>query len=110
MRFLVDAQLPPALARWLTAEGHPSEHVLDIGMAAAPDASIWAYAARNSAVILTKDQDFAVLRIVSDESTPSVVWLRVGNSRRAALIRWLEPLLPAILSVLAEGTRLIEIE
>ena len=30
-RFLVDAQLPPALARWLTAHGHPSQHVFDFG-------------------------------------------------------------------------------
>jgi antitoxin VapB len=26
MKFLVDAQLPPALARWLTAKGHAAEH------------------------------------------------------------------------------------
>lgn len=32
MRFLVDAQLPPALARWLAAQGHEAEHVGDIGM------------------------------------------------------------------------------
>ena len=42
MRFLVDSQLPPALARWLTAAGHPSEHVADVAMAAAPDQSVWA--------------------------------------------------------------------
>ncbi len=29
MRFLVDAQLPPALARWLAANGHAAEHVAD---------------------------------------------------------------------------------
>jgi predicted nuclease of predicted toxin-antitoxin system len=110
MQFLVDAQLPPALARWLTAAGHPSEHVADIGMAAAQDSAVWEYAERNGAVIVTKDQDFAVLRIVSDAPAPSVVWLRVGNSRRPALLRWFEPLLPAILSALAEGTRLVEIE
>ena len=27
MRFLVDAQLSPALARWLTEKGHHAEHV-----------------------------------------------------------------------------------
>ena len=91
MRFLVDAQLPPALARWLSTAGHPSEHVADIGLAAAPDTVIWEYAARSSAVIVTKDQDFAVLRIVSDAPSPSVVWLRVGNSRRTALLRPASP-------------------
>jgi len=28
MRFLVDAQLPPALARWLAAQGHEAEHAV----------------------------------------------------------------------------------
>lgn len=110
MRFLVDAQPPPALARWLTAAGHPSEHVADVGMAAAPDPSVWEYAARKSAVIITKDQDFAVLRIISDAPTPSIVWLRIGNSRRAALLRWFEPLLPTIIAALDDGTRLVEVE
>lgn len=32
MRFLVDAQLPPALARWLTERGHDAVHVLDLGL------------------------------------------------------------------------------
>ena len=29
MRFVIDAQLPPALARWLAAQGHEAEHVGD---------------------------------------------------------------------------------
>lgn len=29
MRFLVDAQLPPALARWLAAKSHETVHVGD---------------------------------------------------------------------------------
>jgi predicted nuclease of predicted toxin-antitoxin system len=35
MRFLIDAQLPPALARWLSSAGHDAEHVADIGLAGA---------------------------------------------------------------------------
>jgi len=31
-RFLVDAQLPPALARKLTALGHKAIHVLDVDL------------------------------------------------------------------------------
>lgn len=44
MRFLVDAQLPPALCGWLRARGHDAVHVVDIGMLAASDASIAARA------------------------------------------------------------------
>jgi len=39
VRCLIDAQLPPALARWLTAEGHDAIHVIDVGLAQAPDAA-----------------------------------------------------------------------
>jgi predicted nuclease of predicted toxin-antitoxin system len=39
MRFLVDAQLPPALARWLAGKGHEAEHVADRQMEAASDAT-----------------------------------------------------------------------
>lgn len=37
IRFLVDAQLPPALARLLTDAGYQAEHVYDIGMGEASD-------------------------------------------------------------------------
>ena len=53
MRFLVDAQVPPALARWLAADGHAAEHVADKGLEAAADAAIWEYALREAAVIIT---------------------------------------------------------
>lgn len=41
MRFLVDAQLPPALAHWLSARGHEAVHVGELGMQAATDRVIW---------------------------------------------------------------------
>jgi predicted nuclease of predicted toxin-antitoxin system len=40
MRFLIDAQLPPALARLLTARGHTAEHVADIDLRHAEDSLI----------------------------------------------------------------------
>jgi predicted nuclease of predicted toxin-antitoxin system len=40
MRFVIDAQLPPALARLLTAHGHTAEHVADIGLRDADDSPI----------------------------------------------------------------------
>ena len=107
MRFLVDAQLPPALARRLEVLGHTAEHVADRGMASASDAVIRDYAASVGAVIVTKDEDFAVRRLLSDG--PAVVWLRLGNTRRAALLSRLEAALPAIVAALEQGDPLIEI-
>ncbi len=71
MRFLVDAQLPPALARRLEALGHRAEHVADCGLATASDDLIRNFAADNGAVIVTKDEDFAVWQLL--QGGPPVV-------------------------------------
>jgi uncharacterized protein DUF5615 len=59
MGFLVDAQLPPGLARWLAANGHEATHVSDLGLPTASDPAIWDHALAVSSVIVTKDEDFA---------------------------------------------------
>ena len=107
MRFVVDAQLPPALARRLEALGHTAEHVADRAMASASDDAIRDYAARVGAVIVTKDEDFAIRRLLAEG--PAVVWLRLGNSRRAALLARVEAELSAIVAALERGETLIEI-
>ena len=53
VQFLVDAQLPPALARWLTEAGHPAQHVEEAGLREAEDPPIWDYALKQRAVLLT---------------------------------------------------------
>ncbi|MFN0315766.1 MAG: DUF5615 family PIN-like protein [Burkholderiales bacterium] len=108
MRFLVDAQLPPVLARVLASHGHRAEHVFDIGMADAEDSAIWDHALRVSAVVVTKDEDFAI-RIAIEPSGPAIVWIRVGNTTRQALLRWFEPLLPSVEKALMAGEKLIEV-
>lgn len=64
MRFLVDAQLPPALARWLTSQGQKAEHVMDLDLHRASDPEIWRFAEATSAVIVTKDEYFALRRML----------------------------------------------
>ena len=108
MRFLVDAQLPPALARWLAEQGHVAEHVFDLGMASADDRLIWAYALQVGAVIVTKDEDFADRRARAG-SGPAIVWIRVGNTSRRELLTWLRFRLPTIVEALERGEALIEI-
>ncbi len=89
MRFLVDAQLPPALARWLATKGHGAEHVADKQMEAASDAAIWGYALLSSAAIITKDEDFAQRKVLTTDG-PVVIWVRLPNTRRSALLVWFE--------------------
>lgn len=108
MLFLVDAQLPPALARYLTDAGHQAEHVYDIGMGEASDRAIWGYATQINAVIITKDEDFVSLSSIS-ANAPPVVWVRVGNIGKQALLRWMGPLIIRIVSEIESGEKLIEI-
>lgn len=108
MRFLVDAQLPPALARWLTQRGHQAEHVLDCNMMESSDRTIWARAVATAAVLITKDQDFVTLHSIDPNGT-TVIWVRIGNTRRRELLIWFDKVLPDIEHALASGERLIEI-
>ena len=108
MHFLVDAQLPPALARWIANKGHAAEHVADLGLAAASDHEIWQQAIRKTAVIITKDADFANLPVFKADSPP-VVWIRLRNTRRHKLLTWFATLFPKVMAALEQGEKLIEI-
>lgn len=108
MRFLVDAQLPPALARWLVANGHEAAHVGDLGLQAASDAAIWDHALASSSAIVTKDEDFAQRKVLT-ENGPVVVWIRLPNTRRRDLLAWFETVLLDVLAALARGETLVEV-
>lgn len=107
MRFLVDAQLPPALAAWLRAQGHEAAHVFDLGLTRAEDAVIWQRAEATVSVIVTKDEDFAVRAQL--HPGPPVVWIRVGNTRNADLLRRAAAMWPRVIEALALGEALIEL-
>jgi predicted nuclease of predicted toxin-antitoxin system len=53
VNFLVDNQLPLALAQHLRTRGLDCQHVLDIGLAEASDADICRYAEAQARVILS---------------------------------------------------------
>lgn len=108
MRFLVDAQLPPALARWLTEKGESADHVADLGLLRAKDDEIWRVASELGAVIVSKDEDFA-LRMQVLGSGPRVVWVRSGNVRNAELLRRWEELWPSVREALERGETLVEV-
>ena len=109
MRFLVDAQLPPALARWLGEQGHAATAVRDAGLREADDGSIRNFALSGSWVLITKDDDF-VERVLDSSEGPPIVWLRFGNCTNRVLFAWLTPLLPAIVEQLESGQRIVEVK
>ncbi len=108
MRFLVDAQLPPTLARWLGERGGAAAAVRELGLRDSDDGSIWNFASSGGWTIVTKDEDF-VERCMASAEAPAVVWLRIGNCTNRVLFVWLDPLLPGIVQRLEAGNRLVEV-
>jgi predicted nuclease of predicted toxin-antitoxin system len=107
MRFLVDAQLPQALARWIAANGHEAQHVSDLGLAGASDPLIWNTAASMDAAIVTKDEDF--VQLANAKPGPAVVWVTSGNTRRRELLSSFDKIFPQIVEALAAGERVVEV-
>ena len=108
MRFLIDVQLPPALSTWLKANGHSAEHVFEHGMANADDAQIWELACKTDAVLMTKDEDYVLIR-QRTANGPAVIWLRLGNVGKIELLSKMTRSLPQILQALEAGERIIEV-
>lgn len=106
MKFLVDAQLPPGLCRWLEARGYEAEHVFDLGMHAAPDEEVAARAAETRAVLVTKDEDFLSR---SGSGGFQLLWLRCGNVSNRGLAEWMDARWDAIESLLERGEALVEV-
>lgn len=108
MKFLVDAQLPPAVAHWMREAGYDAQAVREIGLREAEDGEIWNCALAIGAAIVTKDEDFPT-RAQRTLQGPVIVWLRVGNSTNRVLREWFMPRLPQIVDWIGEGVRVIEV-
>jgi len=107
--FLVDAQLPPLLARTLERGGFTALHVEDIGLREATDRAIWQHALDNDLVVVTKDFDF-VDRSLKVSDSPVIIWLRFGNCGNADLVSRFLSALPQISRRLEMRDRLIQVE
>ena len=102
MKYLIDNQLPPALAQHLRANGLESMHVADVALDQETDRQIWQFAAVNGYVIVSKDDDFLLLA-GADPKGPPFVWVRLGNCRNASLLAAFDRILPSLIQSLADG-------
>jgi predicted nuclease of predicted toxin-antitoxin system len=105
--FVIDAQLPPSLAGGLRVAGYDAVHVVDLGLLTAPDRQIWQEVSLRSAVLVTKDRDFSLLRAASDDG-PVILWIRAGNVANRTLITQMVRALPEIVGAIERGETLIE--
>jgi predicted nuclease of predicted toxin-antitoxin system len=109
VKFLIDNQLPAALARALEANGMEAKHVLDLGLDEANDRAIWAYAKSHGFTVVSKDEDFLHLATL-DSDGPTLIWVRLGNCRKVALLAAFEGILPTLLEAVRSGQRIIEVQ
>jgi predicted nuclease of predicted toxin-antitoxin system len=108
VRFLVDNQLPRALATLFEKLGHEAVHVLDVELSQADDVAIWAYAAQHGYTIISKDADFADLVLLA-RTEVRVIWVRIGNCRKSALLETFKKSMKTIEDELSAGETLIEL-
>lgn len=80
MKVWTDAQLSPAIARWIIEKfGVEANAVRDLGLRDASDPEIFEAARLKSAVVMTKDKDFVEL-VNRLGMPPQVIWLTCGNT------------------------------
>ncbi len=106
MRFLVDAQLPEMLCRWLEQQGHDADYVGTVLPGETPDRDVAAFAVEHRQILVSKDEDFVTRYPPIDYQ---LVWLRIGNASNRSLIAWLEPRFQRIVAELKSGERLVEV-
>ena len=108
MKFLIDNQLPQALARFISQElGAEALHVSDVNLRDASDAKLWAYASKNDLILISKDEDF--LNLFSKDPAARLLWVRLANCRRAYLLDVFRQLWPSIVKRFANGDLFVEL-
>ena len=81
MRFLIDENMPRALAGAVRELGFAADDVRELGLANRPDSDVFAAAAARDAIIITRDSDFVDESQWPPEYTAGVVFLAPGTAR-----------------------------
>jgi predicted nuclease of predicted toxin-antitoxin system len=76
-------------------------------MAGSSDGEVAQWAEANGAVLVTKDEDFLLIRL---PDRFALLWLKCGNATNRALTAWLEERWSRVEELLAAGERVIELQ
>jgi len=108
MKFLIDNQLPLALAIHLRGRQHDSIHVLDLGLDEAKDSELWVRCAGEARVLVSKDEDFVFLANRPGDKG-RLIWVRLGNCRNPALLEAFDRVHDEMIAALDAGQRVVEV-
>jgi predicted nuclease of predicted toxin-antitoxin system len=108
VKFLVDAQLPLALARWLRQQGHDAVHTLELpDRNRTKDSTLLQLAKADGRTLVTKDGDFQ-LTFELGKGPPKLLLVSTGNIANRELLNIFERNERAILAEL-QGSDFIEL-
>ena len=87
MRFIVDAQLPLRLSKWLCGRGHDSIHTRDLPEKnRTRDHFIADFADENNRIVVSKDADFTSLKLLTGKPK-KLLLIRTGNLNNRHLLQ-----------------------
>ena len=109
MKFWIDAQLPPLLAAWLSAQFNVEAFSLrTLGLRDAADAAIFHAAQQQGIVLISKDSDFVEL-VSRYGPPPQLIWVTCGNVTNRQLQTVFNKTFAESLELLAAGQVMVEI-
>ena len=107
MNWLVDAQLPPRLCKWLRTKGDYCIHVFELADGIQlPDETLWQYAKKENLIVISKDRDFFDFSLLRG-LPPQVLYINVGNCSNDRLLSILEQVWEETKKALAAGNSLV---
>lgn len=87
MRFIVDAQLPSRLSKWLCDEGHDSIHTINLREKnRTGDHLIADLADDEDRIVVSKDSDFTSLKLLSGKPK-RLLLIKTGNLNNTLLLK-----------------------
>lgn len=109
MKFIIDAQLPPALSKYLTSRGFDAIHTDDMPMKElTTDNEIREIALKEDRIVITKDSDFLDSYYIS--SVPKkLLLISTGNIKNKHLLSLFESSVEKILELFNDHS-LIEMD
>jgi len=109
VKFWIDAQLPPLLAAWLSAQfGVEASSLRELGLRDAKDAEIFQAAQQQGIVLISKDSDFVEL-VSRYGAPPQLIWVTCGNVTNRQLQITFTKNFAASLELLQTGQTIVEI-
>jgi len=86
-RFIVDEDLPIALAEMLKQKGHWAEHVSQAKLRGADDLTVFKYAQLRKATLVTADKGFSDIRRFPIGSHYGIIVLRLKRRKRDEILQ-----------------------